>query len=211
MGRFVTREKTDNSSHRIAGVVLAAGESTRFGEPKQLAVLDGEPMIARVVRNVTQSAVQHTVIVLGYEFDKVNKALAGFSEIEIVRNTDYSSGLASSLKAGLRRVGEFDAIMFVLGDLPGLNTADINSVLGAYRGSSAPLAVGVCEGTPVHPVIFRKDLWPELENAGGDRGGRDVVKAHLHEAAKVELSKSSTDDIDTLEDYRRCNGGSCSE
>lgn len=210
MGKEVA-EKENNSAHRVAAVVLAAGESSRFGSPKQLAEIDGKPMIARIVGRVAQSNVERTVVVLGCEFEKVSDALAGFPEVEVLENPEYRSGIAGSLKVGLSRIGELDAVMFVLGDLPGLGTADIDAVLGAYLRSNAPLALGKVDGVQAHPVIFRKDLWPELQGTGGDIGGRDVVKAHLHEAVTVELPPSCGADIDTLEDYLRGNGGSSGE
>ena len=190
-----------NSGHRIAAIVLAAGRSARFGAPKQLAAVDGEPLIARVVRRTAASGIDAVLVVLGHEFEKVNAALAGLAGIEVVNNPEYESGLSSSLKAGLARAGRFDAVMFVLGDLPGLNAADIDSVISAYRDSSAPLALGVHEGHPAHPVIFRKDLWPELEEVAGDTGGREVAGRHLAEAVTVKLRSESTFDIDTFEDY----------
>jgi molybdenum cofactor cytidylyltransferase len=211
----VNGEKKDNSRDRIAAIVFAAGESTRFsplGEPKQLALVGGEAMIAKVVREVTASAADAVLVVLGHEFERVSAALAGFDGIEIISNPGYQSGLSSSLKAGLAQASGFDAVIFVLGDLPGLTAGDINLVISAYRSSPAPLAVGLHEGRPVHPVIFRKDLWPELDKISGDIGGREVAKRHLDEAVTVEMpNAASIIDIDTLQDYLPLSGGSDSE
>ncbi len=208
-------ETGNNSEHRIAAIVLGAGESSRFsplGEPKQLAMVDGKPMVAKVVGAVAASAADAVFAVLGHEFEKVSAALAQFPGVKIINNPDYRSGLASSLKAGLSQAEGFDAAMFLLGDLPYLSTDNIDAVIRAYRSSLAPLAVAMHEGTPLHPVVFRRDLWPELEEVTGDIGGREVVKRHLGEAVTVELpDAASIIDIDTQQDYLRTNGGSDSE
>jgi molybdenum cofactor cytidylyltransferase len=210
MGLRVAEES--NSKHRIAAIVLAAGESSRFsphGEPKQLAMIDGEPMIARVVREVHASAADTVLVVLGHEFEKVSAVINGFHGIKIINNPDYPNGLSSSLKAGLAQAVGFDAIMFVLGDLPGLASADMDSVISIYRDSTAPLACAMYEGRPAHPVIFRKDLWPELEKLTGDIGGREVVIKHIDEVVMAKLPGTACiSDVDTIDDYLPFSGGS---
>jgi molybdenum cofactor cytidylyltransferase len=196
-----------NSGHRIAAVVLAAGEATRFGAPKQLVPVEGEPMLARVTRQVKESPVGRVVVVLGYEFEAISLTLANMTDVAIVRNPDYESGMASSARAGLDAAGDSDAIMFVLADLPGLAAEDIGRVAAAYRNSAAPLALGMCKGRPAHPVIFRKELWPELRQLKGDIGGREIVRKYLDVAATVELPETAIADIDTVKDYLQLQGG----
>ena len=208
----MTGKAGNNSKDRIAAIVLAAGESTRFGRPKQLAEINGMPMIARVVRQVLESSADRVIVVLGHDFENVSLALAGISGIEIINNTGYRSGLSSSLKAGLKSAGNCDAAMFLLGDMPCLGTNIINNVLEAYRQSAAPLAAATLEGRNAHPVIFRKDLWPELEQTSGDVGGRVVLKRHLDKAVTVELPDAACiTDIDTREDYLSNDGGTACE
>ena len=102
--------------------------------------------------------------------------------------------------------------MFILGDLPRLKAHDIDDVITAYRESNAPLATAVYNGNNAHPVIFRKDLWPELKEITGDIGGREVLKRHLSEAVTVELPEAAcVTDIDTYEDYLRNGGGTNGE
>jgi len=210
MGRKVAQE--NNSKHRIAAVVLAAGESSRFsmpGQPKQLADIGGEPMISKIVQAVKKSSANSVFVVLGHEFEKITAAINVFPGIKIINNPGYQSGLSSSLKAGLSHASGFDAVMYILGDLPGLTSADIDCVITAYRSSSAPLACALFDERPVHPVIFRKDLWPELEELTGDIGGRKILKRHIDKAVKAELPGTACIwDIDTIDDYLTLSGGS---
>lgn len=210
MGRKVMQE--NNSKHRIVAIVLAAGESTRFsqtGEPKQLADIGGEPMISKILHEVRESIANAVFVVLGHEFEKITAAINVFPDIKIINNPDYKSGLSSSLKAGLSHASGFDAIMYVLGDLPGLTSTDMDCVITAYRSSSAPLACAVSENRTAHPVIFRKDLWPELEALTGDIGGREIVRKHMDEAVMTELPGTTCiSDVDTIDDYLPLSGGS---
>jgi molybdenum cofactor cytidylyltransferase len=202
----VTEHKQDNSGHRIAAIVLAAGESTRFGRPKQLEEIEGRPMIARILAEMT-ATVDAVFVVVGHEAGKVKAALVDFGGVKVVENPDYRSGLSSSLKAALAAVEGFDAAMFVLGDTPGLTSEDVNRVVEAYRASSSPLAAGLHSGRPVHPVVFRNDLWPELMDVTGDVGGREVLAKHLSEAVKVEMpDPTCIADVDTPEDLTRTEG-----
>jgi molybdenum cofactor cytidylyltransferase len=208
----MTESEPDNSGHRIAAIVLAAGESTRFGRPKQLEEINGVPMIARILLEVTAAAVDAVFIVVGHEAGKVKASLVNFGDVQIVENPDYRSGLSTSLRAGLAAVEGFDAAMFILGDMPGITSDAVNRVIEAYRASSSPLAAGMHSGRPVHPVIFRADLWPELMQVTGDVGGREVLARRLSEAVTVEMpDPACIADIDTPDDLTRTEGDTPSE
>ncbi len=203
----MTEFKPDNSNHRIAAIVLAAGESTRFGRLKQLEEIDGKPMIYKIIRQVSATSADAILVIVGHEFEKMTAALADFSNVKFIENPDFRGGLSTSVKAGLAGSGSFDAAMFVLGDMPGLTSDAMNRVVEAYRASSSPLAAGMHAGRAVHPVIFRKDLWPELMQVTGDIGGREVLARHLGEAATVEMpDPACVTDIDAPEDLTRSEG-----
>jgi molybdenum cofactor cytidylyltransferase len=212
MAGIMTEGKPDNRGHRIVAIVLAAGESTRFGRPKQLEDMHGEPMIARILTEVTAAEVDDVFVVVGHEAGKVRASLARFAGVQIVENPNYRSGLSTSVRAGLTAASNCDAAMFVLGDMPGITSETIHCVLTAYRASPSPLAAGMHRGRPVHPVIFRKDLWPELMQVTGDIGGREVVSRHLSDAVTVEMpDPACVADIDTPEDLTSTEGETRSE
>jgi molybdenum cofactor cytidylyltransferase len=169
-------------------------------------------MIARVLREVTDAAADVVFVVVGHEAGKVKAALADFADVEFIENPDYRYGLSTSVRAGLAAAEGCDAAMFVLGDMPGLTSDAVNRVVKAYRASSSPLAAGMHSGRPVHPVVFRNDLWPELMQVEGDVGGREVVSRHLDEAVTVELpDPACIADVDVPEDLTRTEGETAGE
>jgi molybdenum cofactor cytidylyltransferase len=123
-------------------------------------------------------------------------------DLEFVENPGYGEGLSASLRKGLEAARGFDAVLIVLGDLPFLGTELARAVVGAYRTSTAPLAFPRVDGRPAHPVVFRRDLWAELDTIRGDRGGRTVVDRHAKRAAVVPWEDGGTQrDIDTEGEY----------
>jgi molybdenum cofactor cytidylyltransferase len=133
----------------IAGVVLAAGEGARFGGPKQLAQLDGRPLLSHVV--ATMSAVcERVVVVLGARAEEVRAAAGG---AETVLCAAWQDGIYASLQCGLAALGDDpDAVVVALGDQPSLSRARIEAVLAF----DAPIARARDGGAPSHPVVIRR-------------------------------------------------------
>ena len=130
------------SSHEIVGLVMAAGESTRFGSPKQLLPFGDTTLLGHVVRNVATSRLDRVIVVLGRSADELKAA--------VVDNRAYRSGCASSLLAGLDTLienAECAAVMLVLGDQPGVGTAVIDDVCNDWREHRPWVAVTSYRGS----------------------------------------------------------------
>ncbi len=130
------------SSHEIVGLVMAAGESTRFGSPKQLLPFGDTALLGHVVRNVATSRLDRVIVVLGRSADELKAA--------VVDNRAYRSGCASSLLAGLDTLienAECAAVMLVLGDQPGVGTAVIDDVCNDWREHRPWVAVTSYRGS----------------------------------------------------------------
>lgn len=161
---------------RVAGLVLAAGAARRFGSPKQLATLDGRPLLEHALAAVTAAGLDRVVVVLGSCAEQV---LAGIDlqGAEAMRSERWSEGQAASLACGLEYLadGRPDAVVIALGDQPALSPAAITRVLGARGQASAVRAT--YGGTPGHPVVIEAALFPALRAATGETGAREVLRA----------------------------------
>ena len=189
---------------RVAGVILAAGTSSRLGRPKQLLDICGEPLVRGVARIALASRLDTVTVVIGNAADQVAPLLDDL-DVTVAFNGSYGSGQASSLKAGVRAVpANADAVLLLLVDQPTVEPATINAVIEGFEGSQAAIVQARYEGAvPGHPVLFRRELIPELQAVEGDEGGRGIIRRHRHAVRYVEFDREVPPDIDTDADYRR--------
>ena len=158
----------------ITGVVLAAGAGTRMGMPKALVVRDGVPWVARAARLLLAAGCDRVVVVLGASFLKARDLVPADVAISTIVNEDWSTGMASSLRAGLT-AATGDAALVSLVDTPGLPLAAVQRVISA----DAPLARATFGGRPGHPVLIGAAHWgPALASITGDQGARAYLDAH---------------------------------
>jgi molybdenum cofactor cytidylyltransferase len=191
----------------IAGIVLAGGTSSRLGRPKQLLELAGRPLLQHAVDAAATARLDEVIVVLGHRAGEVAAALALPPGARSVVNPDYATGQASSMHTGLAAVSpQAEAAVLLLGDQPGMAPAHIAAVADAFRGGAGPIVQGSYRGTPGHPVLFARRVWPELMAVRGDLGAREVIKAHPDWVVRVELDADVPPDLDTMEDYRRLTG-----
>ena len=187
------------SDARIAAVVLAAGGSTRMGQPKVLLDIDGEPLIARVVRVATEAGLAPIVVVAGAEIDRLRSVL-GASRARVVENRSWAEGLASSICCGIETLSsECDAAVLLLGDQPLVTPDHIRDLTAAFGRGHDPVATRYGEGRGV-PVLFGSRWFAELRSLSGDRGARDLLE---REQCAVVGDGSPPLDIDTPADYER--------
>jgi molybdenum cofactor cytidylyltransferase len=188
---------------RVGAVVLAAGESRRFGSPKQLLPWGQKTLLQHVVDTVLGSSVQDIFVVLGYRAEQIG-ALLGDRPVRLVINKDWKRGLSGSVKAGLQALPEnYEACFFLLGDQPNVTTELINSMLDRYRRTLATIVAPSYRGCRGNPVLFGRSLFQELLTLEGDRGGRDVILRHQGQVETVEAEEESIFlDIDTRADYQ---------
>jgi len=192
----------------VAAVVLAAGASRRMGRPKLVLPGPGGTLLAGVARALLASDLDRVVVVVGAEADRVRRGAGLIPDPRLcwVENAAWTSGMASSLRAGLAACGSSEAVLVALGDQPGLDDGRVPSLLAAWRRSRAPLVVPVWGERASHPVLFARALWPALEALGGDEGARTVVRAHWAEAERVPVA-GPLRDVDTPDDYARLLAG----
>jgi CTP:molybdopterin cytidylyltransferase MocA len=158
----------------IGGVVLAAGEGSRFGGAKQLAELDGKPLLEYALAAVAAvPAIERFVVVLGAHADAVRSAV-DFHGAEVLVCDDWSEGQAASLRTALSAVSDMEAAVILLGDQPGITAAAVESVLAHFDGSR-PLRA-VYDGAPGHPVVMPRSLFAKAMELRGDEGAKELLE-----------------------------------
>jgi CTP:molybdopterin cytidylyltransferase MocA len=192
---------------RVAGILLAAGDGTRLGQPKATVELAGLTLAERGVRLLRDGGTDPVLVVAG----AVPVEIAG---AVTVHNPDWASGMGSSLAAGLRALdaaaGPADAadgvaaVVIALADQPLIGPEAVGRLITAYA-DGATVAVAAYDGKPRNPVLIGRVHWPAvLSMAAGDTGARPFLRAHPDLVTKVECGDvGSPDDVDTPEDLAR--------
>ena len=187
----------------IGCVILAAGNSSRFGANKLLAKFRGGPLIARAFGAIPPELSPQTVAVTQYE---AVEALARESGFACVRNDAPELGISRSIRLGtealLSRRAELDGILYLVADQPLLTRETVLRLLEAFRTHPDRIVVPAAEGRQGNPCIFPKDLFPALQALSGDRGGKQIIRAHPDRVLTVEVPGEALDDVDTVEALR---------
>jgi molybdenum cofactor cytidylyltransferase len=189
-------------------VLLAAGRSSRMGGPnKLLALFDGEPLVRRTAGRALGSKAATTIVVTGHQRERVRSALAGLG-VTFADNPDFADGLASSLKAGIARVAPDAAgAMIVLGDMPGVSSKDLDSLIDSFRRSGGHAVVRAShQGKRGNPVLLPRSLFSAVAHLEGDTGARHLVEAEGLDVIDVEIGQGASIDVDTREALEGAGG-----
>ncbi|MBV1887437.1 MAG: NTP transferase domain-containing protein, partial [Parvibaculaceae bacterium] len=184
----------------IAALVLAAGLSRRMGTRNKLVEeINGKPLVAQCVDTVLAAGVDSLTLVTGHEANIVQETLAGRS-INIVHNPNYADGLASSLKAGVTALPPCDAFIVCLGDMPDIQTADIQKLVSAYdRDEGRLICLPVVNGKRGNPVLWDRAFANDMLNLTGDQGAKPLMRENEDVICEVEIEHAGPlSDIDTL-------------
>jgi len=189
----------------ISAIVLAAGESKRMGQPKQMLPWQGETLLRRVLKNVLRSDADDIILVLGHEAKKIKSSLSEFP-VKIVINRDYKQGMASSLRQGLLAMDQAsEAFLVILADQPGIGSDIINQVIRAFQQSDPQRGIcrPVCHGRQGHPVLIGVQYLPEALQLQGDVGARQILMNNPSDILEIETQQNVIAmDMDTPEEYR---------
>ncbi len=196
-------------ARRIAGIVLAAGTSSRMGRNKLAEMLRGKPLVRHAVDAALASRLDPVLVVTGHEAEKLRTALTG-AAVTIVPNTRYEEGLSTSLKAGINAVPEdCEGAMVLLGDMPGISPALIDRVVAAFDPAAGH---GICVATAGkrrgHPVLWARSFFRQLTALKGDKGARELLEAQAGHVLEIEAGDDAPlIDIDTPEALAACRSG----
>jgi CTP:molybdopterin cytidylyltransferase MocA len=180
----------------VGALVLAAGEGRRFGGTKQLAELDGRPLLEHVLAAVT--GISPRVVVLGHAADEILAAVDLHGARPVVC-PDFADGQAASLKCGIAAL-DADAVLVVLGDQPGITAEAVRAIVSAAGDNDAVRAT--YHGVPSHPVLLGPSLLARAGELSGDVGFRDLLGGAR--VCDVEIGHlADPTDIDTREELAR--------
>jgi CTP:molybdopterin cytidylyltransferase MocA len=186
---------SEGESRVIAGLVLAAGAGTRFGSAKQLAELNGRPLLEHVLRTMAAVQLGRVVVVLGAAAEEIlgQVDLHGADPVVCDR---WEDGQSASLAYGLAAVDDAEAAVVVLGDQPHLSPEAVERVLRA-REAGVEAVRASYDGEPGHPVLLEHSLFAKLRDVSGDRGARNLLRSvKTREVACDDLGGG--EDIDTV-------------
>jgi molybdenum cofactor cytidylyltransferase len=191
-------------SPRVAGIVLAAGASSRMGRTKQSLPFLGKTILEWVVDSALAASLHQVIVVLGHEAGAL-QSLLGSRVVDTVFNPDYCKGQSTSLQTGLKAITtKTDAVLFLLADQPLVTAETIDLILDAYRRSpESPIVLPTFEGRRGNPVLFGRETFPWIETLSEDCGARHLFTEFTERILKVPIADSSIHfDVDTEEAYR---------
>lgn len=188
--------------YSIFAIILAAGESKRFGSTKQLADYGGEPLVLRAVRLAEEICGDHSVLVAGNDWQRVVIACRpqrGF----FVRNDDYDSGISSSIACGVGAVAHTaNAVLLMMADQPLIAVGNLNSLIDKWREAPNDIVVSEYSGVQGPPVIFPAHCFDRLMRLEGDQGARALLKDAGYSVSGLAFDEAAVD-IDTAEDLAK--------
>jgi molybdenum cofactor cytidylyltransferase len=186
-------------------IVLAAGKSTRMhGRNKLLIKIEGKHVIRRVVEVALSSKVDEVIVVLGWEAERVRKALDDLP-CRFIVNKEYEKGQSSSVRVGLKGISEStEAVLILPGDIAKVDTSAINRVIEDYSRRKHPIIVAAYHGRPGHPILLDRELFKDIEQIDEQSFGlKAVTKKHEGRIRFIEAgSPNVLRDIDTPEDLK---------
>jgi len=197
----------DDRSGRVAGVVLAAGTSSRMGLNKLFLPLGGTSVLRRAVATAHDAGLDPVLVVLGHESDRALAELAGLRCTPVV-NAEFARGMNSSVRAGISAVPEdASGAVLMLADMPFVTAAMLRALVDRYRAAETPLVVSTYGEVLAPPILYGRPLFGELRTLDGDGCGKRVVKAHRSEAIEMQWPPSALTDLDFPEDLERVRTG----
>jgi len=200
--------ETSERTGPIAGILLAAGTSSRMGSNKMLFELDGESVLRGAARRAIAGGLKPLIVVLGHQRERAEQELAGLP-CQVAFNPDFEEGITSSLRAGLsvlEGLPDVAGAMVMLADMPYVTEEMVATMIARYRASRAPLAVSDYEGVHAPPMLYSPALFEELRAMTETGCGKQVVKRHRHEAEVLAWPASALSDLDVPDDYSRMRG-----
>jgi molybdenum cofactor cytidylyltransferase len=186
---------------KIAVLLLAAGSSSRMGIAKQLLPVGDTTLLGIAIATALQSNANKVHCVLGANAEVIKQSISKYN-IEFILNTNYKTGLSSSIVAGIDHLTNqnFDAVLIMLGDQPLIKTEYLNEMIATFKNYDETIIASNYNNTFGVPSIIPKIYYNQLLKLKGDKGAKDFLNSN----DKTIISLENTDlmDIDTLKEYQ---------
>ena len=192
------REKSTDIENKIAGLILAAGQSRRMGEDNKMTIdVDEKPMVRHVAEALSMSSINQAFMVTGHEAEKVYAVVEDL-DISQIENPDYELGLSSSLAAGIKAIeARFTHILVMLGDMPFVTSQMIDRMAASSNENPNAIVVASHKGKRGNPVLWPRAYFAELQSITGDVGAKHILAANQDSVVEVELGEAASIDLDT--------------
>ena len=188
----------------IAAIILTAGLSSRTkGSNKLLLNYKGKKIIKHSVKSILNSKINHTVVVLGKNKEKIKKEIPKSKNISFVYNAKYKQGMASSIIAGINSLPKETTFFFIsLADMPEIKSIHYNKMITASKKNPKLPIVPFYKSQQANPVLFPIDFKNKLATLKGDRGAKKILaKSKIKKI--IFTSNAFIKDLDTLEDFKK--------
>jgi molybdenum cofactor cytidylyltransferase len=189
----------------IAGLILAAGESSRMGQDKALLTYRGRTFLETIISILREADVSRVAVVLGHHAEEIQRGVK-LEDVEVVINPEYHRGQTSSLQAGLRALesADLEAVVLCLVDHPLISADTVRALVASFRRSGAPVVIPTFQNQRGHPVLVARALFDELLRLSPDEGANTVIRKYRDATQLVEVNDSGILlDVDDSEAYRR--------
>ncbi len=197
----------EDSLCSVAGIILAAGGSSRMHRIKQLLPFHGKPLLSHVLENAALSNLSEVIVVLGRSAARIRPVLNAerFPKVRIILNRDWDKGQSTSVKAGLAAIsGRCEGAMCLLGDQPLVDASVIDAIVNKFQQTRGPLVIPTCGGRRGNPVVIHRSLFNRLQGLSGNVGARILFDEYAEQIVEIEVASHGIHlDIDTWEDYLR--------
>ena len=189
----------------IGVILLAGGNSSRLGRPKQLLTLEGETLLQHSLQVASASQAHPIVLVLGAQADIIKNDVDKLN-LHIVQNNDWEEGMASSIRAGIKALTRIEpdaegSILMVC-DQPYVTSSLLNKLISVHQRTGKPIIASMYENTFGPPVLFHHSVFDELIQLKGDVGAKSILQKHADDVEVIPFPEG-TYDVDTEADYER--------
>ena len=193
------------STSNIGAVVLAAGNSSRMGFPKQLLELDGKTLLVKTCESILSAGIKKIVVVTGAYQNEISNCILNYP-VEEFHNPNWETGMASSINVGVTSISnqfsELDAIIICLCDQPFLNAQHISNLIDPYQKSEKKIVTSYYNGLESVPALFTKSYFKNLLDLSGQEGARKIIRKNKSSVYKVPFPRGIYD-VDTLEAWEK--------
>jgi molybdenum cofactor cytidylyltransferase len=187
-----------------AAIILAAGESSRLGRPKQNLIFNGQTLLESAVSSAQQANCHPVVVVLGANSGLINPIPGTVT----LHNNDWQEGMASSIRKAISEINrdlKVEIVIIMLCDQPFVSSSLLNTLISKQTETGKPIVASVYNNTTGVPVLFHRSIFAELLMLKGSEGAKKILKNHTDEIATIPFEQGSID-IDTPEDFERLSG-----
>lgn len=186
-------------------IILAAGNSTRFGSAKQLLIYNNKTLLQHVIDEATATRAQPIVVVTGSHSEAVSASITS-KTAEVIFNKDWKEGIASGIAAGVKKVmalnNKIENVIIAVCDQPFISSSLFKQLYQTRKDNPQHIAASAYAGTIGTPVLFTQKYFDALMNLKGDEGARKIILAHKEDVATVDFQKGNLD-IDTKADFEK--------